>query len=204
MKRNSKRIALVSLVVAMPLLVSNVSLSAPSKGATDATVANSSLKPDDVSSTAPTGSSPANPSIDRVPIEPRPDKQKEPVVVEPVIHAMTNDNDIHGSAVAQLCWYRREMVLSLVSTLASDTVRARIKTGAPRDVAITIRDWKGVSEVPAELRPFADRLQGDATQFAAIDKVDTSTLLTFFDMEHYPAVKDYIRVATQTPGCPEP
>jgi hypothetical protein len=127
-----------------------------------------------------------------------------PSTVKPIINIVSNPNSKDGSSLAQLCWFRQELVLTLVKAMVPAINVSAPSMSDPQSVARVIRDWQGLSKLPLDVRPFAARLQGDATRFVAISRVEPLDLATLFDMEKYPASTEYVKAASNDPGCVRP
>jgi hypothetical protein len=127
-----------------------------------------------------------------------------PSTVKPSISVISNPNSKAGSSLAQLCWFRQELVLSLVKAMVPAVSISAPSESDPQSVARLLGDWQGLSKLPVNVRPFAAQLQSDALRFAAIARVEQRDLATLFDMEKYPAAAEYAKAASNEPGCARP
>jgi hypothetical protein len=201
--KRTSRVALVGagLTIVLAITVAAESSSPTTSG--DTTIPNPFLTADEVRSRpvidAPKVTTPPEPTslpAQRTRAEGKPASR-------PVIQVPANRNDRSGSALAQLCWQRVE----LVHALASDMMLSLEVSSPPSrllEVAAAVRDWEGVYGLPKDVQEFAARLQSDAARFADPASRGAVSAPSAFDMENYPGLKQYLSLAAKEPGCVQP
>jgi hypothetical protein len=131
----------------------------------------------------------------------------------PAIAPPTNRN-IRKSALGQLCWARREVVLLVVRAVSgepgktSESMDASTELLPVLDAALGEVESANVDRLAGPVAAFAARFASDLrlarSAWTSAPRVQRTNVVNAFDFENYPGVKEYLAAAGTDAGCLDP